>query len=427
MALAILGISFFGLLILGVPVAFSIGLSALATILYEGLPLAVVFQQMTSGMNVFSFLAIPFFIFAGELMLYGGIADKIVVFAKALVGHIRGGLGMSNVVACTLFGGVSGSPVADVSAMGAVMIPMMKKEGYHADYAVNVTTHAALVGALMPTSHNMIIYTLAAGGKVSIARLILAGVIPAFVLTVCNIVAAYLVAVKRGYPAGRFPGWDTVGRSFAASVPGLLVVVLILGGILSGVFTATESAAVAVIYALLLSAVVYRTLRWEQFLKAASKAVKTTGVVLLLIGISAAFGYIISLYEVPALTGRSLSAVTSTPWVIFLLVNVILFILGTFLDMAATILVCTPIFLPICQAYGMGDIQFGIIMLINCALGLNTPPVGTTQFVGCAIGGISVGTVMKTIWPFYGALIAALMLVTYVPAFSLWLPKLILH
>jgi tripartite ATP-independent transporter DctM subunit len=206
MALAILGISFFGLLILGVPVAFSIGLSALATILYEGLPLAVVFQQMTSGMNVFSFLAIPFFIFAGELMLYGGIADKIVVFAKALVGHIRGGLGMSNVVACTLFGGVSGSPVADVSAMGAVMIPMMKKEGYHADYAVNVTTHAALVGALMPTSHNMIIYTLAAGGKVSIARLILAGVIPAFVLTVCNIVAAYLVAVKRGYPAGSRAG-----------------------------------------------------------------------------------------------------------------------------------------------------------------------------------------------------------------------------
>jgi tripartite ATP-independent transporter DctM subunit len=348
-----------------------------------------------------------------------------VTFAKSVVGHIRGGLGMSNVVACTLFGGVSGSPVADVSAMGAVMIPMMKKEGYHADYAVNVTTHAALVGALMPTSHNMIIYTLAAGGKVSIAKLILAGIIPAFVLTVCNITAAYLVAVKRGYPAGIFPGWPTVFRTFAASVPGLLVVVLILGGILSGVFTATESAAVAVLYALFLCAVVYRSLKWEQFLKAAAKAVKTTGVVLLLIGISASFGYIISLYEVPAMTGKALSSVSSSPWVIFLLVNVILFLLGTFLDMAATILVCTPIFLPICQAYGMGEIQFGIVMLINCALGLNTPPVGTTQFVGCAIGGVSVGTVMKTIWPFYGALIAALMLVTYVPGFSLWLPNLI--
>jgi tripartite ATP-independent transporter DctM subunit len=426
MALVILSVAFFGLLVLGVPVAFSIGLSALVTILYEGLPMAVIFQQMTSGMNVFSFLAIPFFIFAGELMLYGGIADKIVAFAKAAVGHIRGGLGMSNVVACTLFGGVSGSPVADVSAMGAVMIPMMKKEGYHADYAVNVTTHAALVGALMPTSHNMIIYTLAAGGKVSIAKLILAGLIPAFVLTVCNIVAAYLVAVKRGYPAGTFPGWAVVWRTFAASIPGLFVVLLILGGILSGVFTATESAAVAVLYALLLSVVVYRTLKREQFLKAAAKAVKTTGVVLLLIGISAAFGYIISLYEVAALTGKALSAVSTSPWIIFLLVNVILFILGTFLDMAATILVCTPIFLPICQAYGMGDIQFGIIMLINCALGLNTPPVGTTQFVGCAIGGVSVGTVMRTIWPFYGALIAALMLVTYVPAFSLWLPNLLM-
>jgi tripartite ATP-independent transporter DctM subunit len=279
----------------------------------------------------------------------------------------------------------------------------------------------------MPTSHNMIIYTLAAGGKVSIAKLILAGLIPALVLTLCNLAAAYLVAVKRGYPAGTFPGWQIVARTFAASLPGLFVVVLILGGILSGVFTATESAAVAVLYALILSVVVYRSLKWEQFLKAAAKAVKTTGVVLLLIGISAAFGYIISLYEVPTLTGQALSAVTSSPWVIFLLVNIILFLLGTFLDMAATILVCTPIFLPICQHYGMSEIQFGMVMLINCALGLNTPPVGTTQFVGCAIGGVSVGTVMKTIWPFYGALIAALMLVTYVPAFSLWLPGVVLR
>ncbi len=424
--LLILSFSFFGLLLLGVPVAFSIGLSALATLLWEGLPLAVGFQQMTSGMNVFSFLAIPFFIFAGELMLYGGIADRIVDFAKSLVGHVRGGLGMSNVVACTLFGGVSGSPVADVSAMGAVMIPMMKKEGYHADYAVNVTTHAALVGALMPTSHNMIIYTLAAGGKVSIAALILAGLLPALILTICNLAAAYLVAVKRGYPAGTFPGWSIVGRSFAAALPGLLVVVLILVGILSGVFTATESAAVAVLYALALTIFLYRTLKWEHFLKAASKAVKTTGVVLLLIGISSTFGYLISLYGVAQLTGEMLSRITQEPWLIFLLINILLFLLGTFLDMAATILLCTPIFLPIAQHYGMDSVQFGMLMLINCALGLNTPPVGTTQFVGCAIGGISVGAVMRTIWPFYGALIAALLLVTYVPAFSMWLPHMVL-
>jgi tripartite ATP-independent transporter DctM subunit len=426
MALTILSVSFVLLLMLGVPVAFSIGLSALATLLYEGLPLAVGFQQMTSGMNVFSFLAIPFFIFAGELMLYGGIADRIVDFAKSLIGHVRGGLGMSNVLACTLFGGVSGSPVADVSAMGAVMIPMMKKEGYDADYAVNVTTHAALVGALMPTSHNLIIYTLAAGGKVSIAALILAGIIPALILTVSNLIAAYAVAVKRGYPAGTFPGWQIVGRSFAAALPGLLIVVLILVGILSGVFTATESAAVAVLYALALTTFLYRSLTWDKFVKAASKAVKTTGVILLLIGISSTFGYLISLYGVAALTGQALSAFTKEPWLIFLLVNVILFVLGTFLDMAATILLCTPIFLPICQAYGMSSVHFGMVMVINCALGLNTPPVGTTQFVGCTIGGVSVGHVMKTIWPFYGALIAALMLVTYVPAFSMWLPNLVL-
>jgi len=424
MALTILSVVFLALLVLGVPVAFSIGLAAVSTILYEGLPVAVVFQRMAAGMNVFSFLAIPFFIFAGELMLYGGIADRIVAFAKNLVGHIRGGLGMANVVSCTLFGGVSGSPVADVSAMGAVMIPMMKREGYHADYAVNVTTHASLVGALMPTSHNMIIYSLAAGGKVSIAALILAGLLPALILTLCNLGAAYYVARKRGYPAGAWPGWNAVWVALAGAVPGLFIVVIIITGILSGVFTATESAAIAVIYSLVLTIVVYRSMSLDKFLKAAAKAVKTTGIVLLLIGISATFGYLISLYSVADLTGKALSTISTNPLVIFFLVNVILFLLGTFLDMAATILICTPIFLPICQQLGMDPVQFGMVMLINCALGLNTPPVGTTQFVGCAIGGVSIGHVMRTIWPFYGALIAALMLVTYVPAFSLWLPRL---
>ncbi|WP_158668449.1 TRAP transporter large permease [Bradyrhizobium guangdongense] len=426
MELIILGAAFFGFLILGVPVAFAIGLSAICTILYEGLPVAVIFQQMMSGMNIFSFLAIPFFVFSGELMLHGGVADKIVQLAKNLVGHIRGGLGMSNVVACTLFGGVSGSPVADVSAMGAVMIPMMKKEGFDTDYAVNVTTHASLVGALMPTSHNMIIYALAAGGKVSIGALIAAGLLPAIVLMVCMLVAAYAVAVKRGYPAGRFPGWAEVFRSLAAALPGLLIVGIILAGILSGVFTATESAAVAVTYTILLTFLIYRTMTLSNFLRAAAKAVKTTGVVLLLIGVSTMFQYLMGLYEVADLAGEMMSKVSTQPWVVFLLINIILFVLGTFMDMAATILICTPIFLPIAMKAGMDPVQFGMLMLINCALGLNTPPVGTTQFVGCAIGGISVGAVMRTILPFYAALIAALMFVTYVPAFSLWLPRLLM-
>src|SRR5690606_20787891 len=314
----------------------------------------------------------------------------IVNFAKSMVGHVRGGLGMSNVVACTLFGGVSGSPVADVSAMGSVMIPMMKREGYHADYAVNVTTHAALVGALMPTSHNIIIYTLAAGGKVSIAALIAAGIVPAVILTLCNLLAAYLVARKRGYPAGTFPGWRIVFTSMVAAIPGMFVNVWISAWRLSGVLAATEWAAIAVLSSLLLTGLVYRSLTMQQFVRAAAKAVKTTGVVLLLIGISATFGYLIGFYGVAEKTGELMSSISTSPWAIFLMVNVSLFVLGTFLDMAATILICTPIFLPICMQYGMGPVQFGIVMLLNCALGLNTPPVGTTQFVGCAIGQVSV-------------------------------------
>ena len=427
MALIVLGVSFFLLLALGVPVAFAIGLSAVCTILYEGLPVAVLFQQMMSGMNIFSFLAIPFFVFSGELMLYGGIADKIVAAARSMVGHIRGGLGMSNVVACTLFGGVAGSPVADVSAMGAVMIPMMKREGYHADYAVNVTTHAALVGAVMPTSHNIIIYALAAGGKASIGSLILAGILPAMVLTLCNLAAAYFVAVKRGYPALAFPGLPIVARTSAAAVPGLLVVVIILAGILSGVFTATEAASFAVVYSIVLTFFIYRTMTWGNFMRAAAKAAKTTGIVLLLIGVSTMFQYLMGLYEVADLAGEAMASVSTNPIVVFFLINFILFVLGTFMDMASTILICTPIFLPIAMKFGMDPVQFGMVMLINCALGLNTPPVGTTQFIGCAIGGISVGEVIRSILPFYAALIAALLLVTYVPAFSLLLPRLALH
>jgi tripartite ATP-independent transporter DctM subunit len=398
MELTVLAVSFTVLLLLGVPVAFSIGLASVATVVYAGMPVDVVFQKMVGGMQ-----------------------------ANSLVGHVRGGLGMSNVLGCTLFGGVAGSPLADVSAMGSVMIPLMKKEGYDADYAVNVTTHAALVGALMPTSHNLIIFTLATSGiaSVSVLSLILAGIIPAVILTICNLAAAYYVAVKRGYPTrGGFKGWREVIVSFLLAMPGLFIVVIILAGILSGIFTATESAATAVFWALLVTALAYRSLSWKDFLKACAKACKTTGVVLLLIGISAAFGYFMALYEVPQQTGELMQTISQNPWVVFLMINVLLFVLGTFLDMAATILICTPIFLPIAQHYGMDPVQFGVMMLINCALGLNTPPVGTTQFVGCAIGGISVGEVMRSILPFYTALLVCLMLVTYVPAFSLWLPAM---
>jgi tripartite ATP-independent transporter DctM subunit len=377
-------------------------------------------------------------------MLHGGIADKIVNFARNLVGHWRGGLGMANVVACTLFGGVSGSPVADVSAMGGVMIPMMKREGYSADYAVNVTTHAALTGALMPTSHNMIIYAFAAQGAagviagqsikgVSIGDLMFAGLLPVLCLTVCMLIASYWVAVKNGFPksadgravVGRFPGWKAVAVSFVAALPGLFVVLLILGCIISGATTATEAAGIAVSYSLLLTLAIYRTLNWEKLMKAAAKAAKTTGVVLLLIGVSNMFQWQMAYLELPDATASLLTSATTNPYVMFFLINLILFLLGTFMDMAATILICTPLFLPLAMQMGMGPVQFGMVMLLNCALGLNTPPVGTTQFVGCAIGEISVGQVMRTIAPFYGALFAAMTAVTYVPWFSTWIPSLL--
>jgi tripartite ATP-independent transporter DctM subunit len=441
--LLVLCISFLLFLLLNVPVAFAIGLSCILTYFVQDLPFATGFQSMISGMNVFSFLAIPFFIFSGELMLYGGIADKIVNFARNLVGHWRGGLGMANVVACTLFGGVSGSPVADVSAMGGVMIPMMKKEGYSADYAVNVTTHASLAGALMPTSHNMIIYAFAAQGVAgvidghsirgaSITDLMFAGLLPVSWLMVCMLVAAYWVAAKNGYPrlaegAGvtKFPGFYAVLTSFLAALPGLLVIVLILSCVVSGAATATEAAGIAVSYALLLTLVIYRTMTWDQLMKAAAKAGKTTGIVLLLIGVSNMLQWQMAYMELPDLMAQFLLSATTNPLVMFFLINLILFLLGTFMDMAATILICTPLFLPLAMKMGMGPVQFGMLLLLNCALGLNTPPVGTTQFVGCAIGGVSVGQVMKTIWPFYGALFAALAAVTYVPWFSTWLPSLI--
>lgn len=425
MALTILCLTFILGLLVGMPVVFAIGLSSLATVLYEGLPVAVVFQRMAAGMNVFAFLTIPFFIFTGELMMYGGIADRIIRCSKSLVGHVRGGLGMTNVVACTMFGGVSGSPVADVSAMGSALIPLMKKEGIDADYAVNVTTYSSLVGAVMPTSHNMIIYSLAAGGIVSMNSLIMAGAVPAVLLTIANLLTAYFVARSRNYPRGKFPGWHEVALSLAIALPGLFIMVIIVGGILSGIFTAAEAGAVAALYALLLTVFVYRSLSWEHFLKAAAKASKTTGIVLLLVGISTMFGYLMSIYGVAELAGQFLSSISTKPWVVFIMVDIALFVFGIFLDMAAHILVCTPIFLPIVVQYGMDPVQFGIIVLLNCTIGLNTPPVGAAFYLGCAIGEVSVGKVVKSMWPFMAALWVTLLIVTLVPETSMFVHDLL--
>ena len=444
MALTVLCVAFLVFLILGVPVAFAIGLSCLATFYVEDLPFETAIQMMTSGMNVFSFLAIPFFIFSGELMLHGGIADKIVNFARSLVGHWRGGLGLANVVASTLFGGVSGSPVADTSAMGGVMIPIMKREGYSAAYAVNVTTHASLSGALMPTSHNMIIYAFAAQAAngvsdgqvirgVSIGDLMFAGLIPVFWIMVCMLITAYWQAVKYGYPkredgstgVERFPGWSHVLSTFVASLPGLGVIAIILVCILKGIATATEAAAIAVAYSLFLTVIIYHTMSTDKLLRSLAKASKTTGVILLLIGVSNMLRYQMAFLEIPDVIEQALLTATHTPWLMLLYINIIQIFLGIFLDMAAHILITTPLFLPLAIQMGVGPVQFGMMLLLNCALGLVHPPVGSVQFIGCAIGNISIGEATKTAWPYYLAIFAAITLVTYVPSFSTWLPTLL--
>jgi tripartite ATP-independent transporter DctM subunit len=415
---------FSALLLIGTPIAFCLGIAALATILYMGLPPVVVFQQLNSGMNAFAMMAIPFFIFAGDLMMRGGIADRLIRFAASLVGHLRGGLGQVNVVASTLFGGISGSAVADASAIGGIMIPQMEKRGYAKDYAVNVTVNAAIIALMIPPSHNMIIYSIAAGGNVSVADLFTAGIVPGLLLAAALMVTAYWVAVKRGYPADPFPGFGTVGAYLVSAAPGILLIGIIFGGVRSGVFTATESSCIAVLYALLVAVFVYRQMDWNGFVEATLGAVRTTAMVLLVIGTAGAFGWLMAFLQVPQATISLMRSITDNPIAILLLINVILLVLGTFMDMAPMIIICTPIFLPVVKVFGIDPVHFGVILILNAGIGLNTPPVGSVLFVGCAVGKITIGEAMRTIWPFLGASVLVLLLVTYIPGLSLWLPSL---
>jgi tripartite ATP-independent transporter DctM subunit len=426
MGLIILFGLFFFCLLVGAPVAFAIGVSAIATFFYEGLPLFVAFQRILSGISVFSLLAIPFFIFAGELMLHGGIANRLVRLASAAVGSSRGGLGVVNVASSMLFGGITGSAVADASALGATLMPVMKEKGYDADYAVNVTVTSAIAGIVIPPSHNMIIYVVAAGGGISLSQLFMAGILPGIVMCFFLAVAAYVVAVKRGYKAERFPGWQALITNFLISLPGLLTAVIVVGGVLSGVMTVTESGAFGAIYAIVVTGLVYRQLTWSGFKAAVANSVKTTALVMILVGCASAFGYLLALYRVPENLSLLFTSISANPYVILFLLNVALLILGMVMDMAPLILICTPIFLPVVVQLGMSPIQFGILMMMNLGLGLCTPPVGACLFVGCAIGGVKIEQALKTIWPFYLAIFAALMLVTYVPAMSLTLPRLLL-
>lgn len=424
MELAILFGTFVVLLALGVPVAFCLGLSALATLLYLDIPLVVAFQRMAAGIDVFALLAIPFFIFAGELMNQSGIAAKLVRLAESMLGRARGGLGQVSVLSCMMFGAVSGSAVASVSAMGSALTPIMREKGYTRDFAVNVTATGSATGLLIPPSHNMIIYSIAAGGSVSIVSLFLAGILPGILLGLALMGATWLVAVRRGYPGGAFPGWLPLLVAFMHALPGLLSAIIIVGGILSGVFTATESSAIAVVYTVIIAVFVYRSLNWSKFVTATRNAARTTAIVMLIIAAASAFGWLMAVAEVPLRMSEALLGISENPLVLFLIINLILLMLGTFMDMAPLIIITTPIFLPVATQLGMDPVQFGVVMILNLGIGLVTPPVGAVLFVGCAVGGITIEKSLRSIWPFYCAMLLVLLLVTAVPSISLALPGL---
>lgn len=423
MELAVLLLTLALLLAAGVPVAFALIGATLAAFLVIDIPLVVMFQRMAAGISVFTLMAIPFFIFAGDLMYRAGIAGRLVQVAEAVFGRTRGGLGQVNIGASMMFGAVSGSPIASASAIGSTLIPLMKEKGYGADYAVNITVTAAIAGLLIPPSHNMIIYSAASGMGVSIGDLFLAGIIPGILTGFLLSLTAWLVAIRRGYPKGVFPGWRPFALAFVAAIPGLMTAIIIMGGILSGIFTPTESSAIAVIYTILVGALVYRSLGWTEFRAAALQSVRTAAMVLLIIAAATGFGFALAILEVPAAMAAMIGFLTDNPIFILLIVNVILLLLGTFMDMAPLIVIATPIFLPILAPLGIDPVHFGIIMMLNLGIGLVTPPVGSVLFVGSAIGRIPIERTVRTIWPFYLALLVALMLVSYIPALSLALPR----
>ncbi|MDR7102951.1 TRAP transporter large permease [Croceicoccus sp. BE223] len=355
-------------------------------------------------------------------MCRAGIAERLVNVADAAVGRVRGGLGIVNVGASMMFGAVSGSAIASASAIGSTMVPLMTEKDYPPDYSVNVTVTAAIVGLLIPPSHNMIIYSAASGIGVSIGDLLLAGVFPGLLTGFLLMLAAWLVARSRKLPFGHFPGWRALIRAAAYAIPGLMTAIIIMGGILSGMFTPTESSAIAVIYTILVGVLVYRSLGWSSFWEAARKSVRTAALVLFIIAAATAFGFALAILEVPAQLGGAIGTLTDNPILTLLVINLMLLALGTFMDMAPLIVITTPILLPVAMGVGVDPVHFGIIMMLNLGIGLVTPPVGSVLFVASAMGRVPVVELVRTIWPFYLTLIAALVIVTYLPARSLWLP-----
>ena len=409
---------------LGLPVAYALGLAAICAALWVDIPLEAIMLKVSDGTDDFALLAIPFFVLAGAIMAEGGMAARLINLARVFVGFIRGGLALVNIMASTLFGCISGSSVADTSAIGSVMIPQMIKAGFPRVFATNVTICGSVQALMIPPSHNAVIYSLAAGGSISVAHLFLAGIFPGLLFGLCLIGLVLWTSHKRGYPRGEPVALKDVPKIVGDALWGLVTVIIIMGGILSGVFTPTESAAVACVYAFLVTFLVYRDYQWRDLPHLVHRVVKTVAMVMMLIGFSVAFGYMMAIMQIPAKVTYFFLSVSENKYVFLLLVNILLLLLGTFMDPAPMLLISTPIFMPVIAKLGIDPVHFGMIMILNLGIGLITPPVGPTLFVGCAIGKVTMEEVSKELWPFYGAMCLALLLVTYVPALSLWLPGL---
>jgi tripartite ATP-independent transporter DctM subunit len=416
--------SFLLLMAIGMPVAYAMGLATLITALWVvDIPLEAIMLKISDGMDDFALLTIPFFVLAGAIMSEGGVARRLVDLAKVFVGFIRGGLAVVNVLASTLFGCLSGSSVADTASIGSVMIPQMVKNGYSKVFATNVTICGSVQAILTPPSHNSIIYSIATGGTVSIAALFMAGVFPALLFGACLIGLVLITARRRGYPASEPIPLKQAVKIALDAVWGLITIVIILGGILSGAFTAVESGAVACVYALFCTMVIYKEYKWSELPKLIHRVTKTVAMVMMVIGFAAGFGYLMAIMQLPAKATALFLSITNDKYAMLMMINILLLLLGTFMDMAPMILICTPILLPIVKMLGVDPVHFGMIMLLNLGIGLITPPVGSTLFVGCAIGKVTMEEVSRELWPFYGAMCIALLIVTYVPQLSLWLPR----
>lgn len=424
-ATIILLVSFVILLILKTPITFSLIISSVLTALYLEVPLMSIVQRIAMGVHSFSLLAIPFFIVAGEIMGAGGISRRLIAFSNVLVGHVRGGLALVNVLASMFFGGISGSAVADVSSIGAILIPMMKKKGYHTDYAVSVTVTSACQGVLIPPSHNMIIFAMAAGG-VSVGKLFLGGLIPGVLLGVALMILSYVIAIKRGYPKEDLPTFKESVKIAREAILGLITIVIIVGGVIFGIFTATESAVIACIYAFIVTFFIYREISIKKMKDILLNSLRTLAMVMSLLAAANAFAWLLSYLSIPMRLTEFLLNLTDNKIVLLLVINVMLLVLGCIMDMAPLIVITTPILYPVVVgSLGMDPVQFGVMLILNLAIGLCTPPVGSALFVGCAIGEINIEKQSRSLLPFYAIMVIVLLMITFIPGISTFIPNLI--